>query len=334
MKTTPAAFLLLLLLLLPVAAASARQAAPGGGPGLEEAARLNSEVVRLYAAGKYAEALPAAERVVGLREEALGAAHPSVGSALVNLAAVEVGLGKTEEARAHYRRAAALLEKAGDEYARTLVNALEGVTRLERDLNSAVELHKRVLALKEKAFGPESFQAALTHFNLGHFSQLRRNYDEAERHFRRFVEIAEKAKGGAEDDLGVALTRLACLERRKGRGDEAEAFEARANEIFRSVAEKRLPLEGGPINGKAVSKPQPYYPEEAKRARAQGTVVVEILLGETGVVLSACAQKSDRHPSLKEASEFAAYSARFTPTYMGGKPSKVRGTITYNFVLQ
>ena len=329
-----AAALLLLLAFAAGAPAGAQTPAPQDAPGLEEAGRLNAEVVRLYAAGRYAEALPAAARVVELREKGLGAAHPSVGSALVNLAAVESGLGKTDEARGHYRRAADLLEKAGDDYARTLVGAVEGLARLEKDINGAVELHKRALALKEKAYGPESFQAALTHFNLGHFGQLRRNYDEAERHFRRFVEIAEKAKGGAEDDLGVALTRLACLERRKGRRGEAAAFEVRADEIFQSVAEKRLPLEGGFINGKAVSKPQPYYPEEAKRARAQGTVTVEILVGETGVVLSACAQKGDRHPSLKEVSEFAAYSARFTSTLVGGRPTKVRGTITYNFVLQ
>ena len=59
-----------------------------------------------------------------------------------------------------------------------------------------------------------------------------------------------------------------------------------------------------------------------------------MLVGETGTVLSACAQKSDRDPSLKRSSELAAYSARFTPTYVNGRPVKVRGVITYNFVLR
>ena len=330
MKRTVPVVLMLMLLAAP---AAAQEAAAKSTPGLEEAARLTAEAVRLYGEGKYAEALPAAARVLELREKELGPAHPAVGSALVNLAAVEVGLGETDEARGHYRRAVAVLEKADAAAALALVNALEGLARLERDVGGAVELHKRSLAAKEKAYGPESFQAALSHFNLGHFAELRRDYDEAERRFRRFVEIAEKAKGSAEEDLGVALTRLACLQRRKGKRDEAAAFDARADELFSSVAEKRLPLAGGIINGKAIAKPQPYYPEEAKRTHAQGTVEVEILVGESGVVLSACAQKGNRHPSLKEASERAAYSARFTPTLVDGKPVKVRGLITYNFVL-
>ncbi|HEX7957310.1 MAG TPA: TonB family protein [Pyrinomonadaceae bacterium] len=313
---------------------SAQESAAKETPGLAEATRLNAEVVRLYAEGKYAEALPAAARVLELREKEQGPAHPSVGGALVNLAAVEANLGKTSEARGHYRRAATLLEKAGDDAARTLISAVEGLARLEGDIRAAVELHKRALALKEKAYGPESRQAALSHFQLAYFAELRGDNDEAGRRLLRYAEIAEKTKGGSEDDLAVAYTRLACIQRRQGKRDEAAGSDARADEIFTSASEKRQPLDGGVLNGKAVSKAQPFYPAEAKRARAQGTVTVEIIIGETGVVLSACAQKSDRDPSLKRASELAAYRARFTPTYVNGKPVKVRGVITYNFVLQ
>jgi TonB family protein len=345
MKTTMTAVLIIILLAALAAAqtpegardtgqGAAQQSSAKSTPGLAEATRLNAEALRLYDAGKYAEALTAAERVLELREKELGASHPSVGNALVNLAAIESALGKSDEAKAHYRRAAAMLETAGDEAARTLIIALEGLARLEQHLPGAVELHKRILALKEKAYGPESFQAALTHFQLGHFAELQGDYDEVERRFRRFIEITEKAKVGSEDDVAVAYARLACLLRRKGKQDEAAAAYARSDEIFSSVAEKRPPLDGGTLNGKAISKPQPFYPASAKRARAQGTVTVEILVGETGSVLSACAQKSDRDPSLKKASELAAYSARFTPTYINGKPIKVKGFITYNFVLQ
>lgn len=332
MKATVTSVLLLLLL---AAAAAAQTPAAQETPGPAEAARLNAEAVRLYAAGKYAEAQAAAARVLELREKELGPSHPSVGSALVNLAAAESALGKTDEAKAHYRRAAALLEKAGDDSARTLVSALEGLARLERDFNGAVGLHRRALALKEKAYGPESFQAALSHFQLGHLAELRSDRDEAERRFRRFIEIAEKAKGGSsEDDLAVAYARLSCLLEREGKEAEAAAAYARSDEIYKSVAEKRPPLDGGVINGKALSKPQPFYPAAAKRARAQGTVTVELLVGETGTVLSACAHEGDTDSSLKRASELAAYAARFTPTYVNGKPVKVRGTITYNFVLR
>jgi TonB family protein len=345
MKTTVTSVLLLLLLAAHAAAqtpegardpgqGAAQQPAATSTPGLVEAARLNNEAVGLYAAGKYEEALPLARRIVELRAKELGASHTLVGAALLNVAAVEGRLALTDEARKDYRRAAAIFEKGGDESLRSLITAVDGLARLETDIRRAIDLHKRGLALKEKVHGPESIEVALTSFNLGHFYDLLGDDGEAERRFRRFLETAEKGKAGAEDDVAVAYLRLACIAGRKGERDEAAALEAAADKVYLSAMGKRLPFDGGIINGKAVSKPPPSYPEEAKRVHAQGTITVEILVGEAGVVLGACAQRGRGHQSLKRASEFAAYRAQFTPTSINGKPVKVRGIITYNFVLQ
>lgn len=322
-----------------LAAGQARaQDAPEGGPpppsAQTESTRLHGEVISLYAAGKFAEALPLASRAVELKEKELGPSHPQVGAALVNLAAVERNLGKSAESRKHYERAAEIFEKGGDESARSLITAVEGLARLESDIFRVVVLHKRILALKEKAYGPESPAAGLSLFQLGHFNDLLRDYGAAERYFQRFLRIAEKTGARAEDDIAVAYTRLGCLMRKKGEGDEAAAYESKADAAFKSAADKRPPVESGVVNGKALSKPQPSYPAEAKRASADGTIQVEILIGESGAVLSACAQRGEGHKSLKESSEFAAYNARFTPTTVGGRPVKVRGVITYRFVLQ
>jgi TonB family protein len=92
------------------------------------------------------------------------------------------------------------------------------------------------------------------------------------------------------------------------------------------------PISGGVLNGKAISKPQPAYPPIAKAARASGTVTVQILIDESGRVVSAHAVSG--HPLLQEAAVQAAYQARFTPTLLSGQPVKVSGVITYNFVLQ
>jgi TonB family protein len=342
MRAAPA---LICLLILAAAATAARaqtaQAPKTDGaraqaetsPAQAEAARLNDEVVKLYAAGKYAEALPLAERAVELREKELGRARTLVAGALLNLAAVERSLNKLEEAKAHYKRAASILEKAGDEAARPLINAVEGEARMESDVYNALELHKRALALKEKTLGPDAPEVARSLFPLGHLSDLLANRGDAERYFKRFIEVEGKNKAGAEDDVAVAYVRLACLADKQGNRGEALSYAARANDVFKAVADKRGPVEGGVINGKAVSKPQPVYPAEAKRARAEGTVEVEMLIGENGSVLSACA-RGEGHPALKLASEFAAYNARFTPTLVNGKPSKVRGIITYRFVLR
>jgi protein TonB len=95
---------------------------------------------------------------------------------------------------------------------------------------------------------------------------------------------------------------------------------------------KRTVVSGGVLNGKAISKPPPAYPPIAKAARAQGTVTVQILVDESGRVVSASAVNG--HPLLQQAAVAAARNARFSPTLLSGQPVKVSGVITYNFVLQ
>ncbi|HSL55913.1 MAG TPA: energy transducer TonB [Pyrinomonadaceae bacterium] len=87
----------------------------------------------------------------------------------------------------------------------------------------------------------------------------------------------------------------------------------------------------GPITGLAISLPKPAYPEMAKRIRIQGAVSVQVLVDETGRVVSATAVSG--HPFLLAEARKAALQARFSPTRIGDQPVKVSGVITYNFVL-
>jgi TonB family protein len=87
----------------------------------------------------------------------------------------------------------------------------------------------------------------------------------------------------------------------------------------------------GPITGLAISLPKPIYPEMAKRIRLQGQVNVQVLVDETGRVVSAKAVSG--HPLLLVEAQRAALQARFSPTRLGEQTVKVSGVITYNFVL-
>jgi TonB family protein len=89
---------------------------------------------------------------------------------------------------------------------------------------------------------------------------------------------------------------------------------------------------GGVLNGKALSKPAPDYPRPAKKARASGTVVVQLTVDEGGNVAEAAAVSG--HTLLHAAAVDAARRAKFSPTLLCGKPVRVSGIITYNFVLQ
>jgi protein TonB len=95
---------------------------------------------------------------------------------------------------------------------------------------------------------------------------------------------------------------------------------------------KKVPkqISGGVLNGKATSLPKPPYPPAARAVRASGAVTVQVLIDESGSVVSATAVSG--HPLLRAAAVQAARSARFSPTQLSGQPVKVSGVITYNFV--
>ena len=91
------------------------------------------------------------------------------------------------------------------------------------------------------------------------------------------------------------------------------------------------PVSGGVLNGTAINLPAPLYPDAAKRMRTQGVVSVDVILDETGKVVSANA--SSGPPILREAAVQAALRARFSPTKLSGQPVKVSGVINYKFAL-
>jgi TonB family protein len=86
----------------------------------------------------------------------------------------------------------------------------------------------------------------------------------------------------------------------------------------------------GMLAGRAVSLPKPEYPRAARATRASGAVSVKILINEAGSVITARAVSG--HPLLRRSAEIAACRARYTPTIVDGRPARVSGIITYNFV--
>ena len=103
-------------------------------------------------------------------------------------------------------------------------------------------------------------------------------------------------------------------------------------------------INGGVLNGKAVTLVKPAFPEEAKTAGVQGTVNVEVMIDEGGNVISAAAVKpkdgetelpvevANAWTALRAASEQAALESKFSLTTLSGVPVKIKGVIVYNFV--
>jgi TonB family protein len=83
--------------------------------------------------------------------------------------------------------------------------------------------------------------------------------------------------------------------------------------------------------GHALSLPKPSYPEEAKSKRVSGTVVVEVVTNEQGLVSWA---KAISGPELlRGASQKAACRARYSPTIISGRSVRTESTIQYFFEL-
>src|SRR5437016_1473668 len=96
--------------------------------------------------------------------------------------------------------------------------------------------------------------------------------------------------------------------------------------------EEKAPAEGGFLNGKAIDLPNAAYPDKARETHAAGTVQVQVLVDETGKVISA---KATFGPEvLRDAAEKAALRAKFKPMIVDGAPVKVSGILTYDFVAQ
>src|SRR5262245_50755725 len=123
-----------------------------------EVDKLNAEVIRLYRAGKYAEAIPIAQRVLALREKALGPDHSSVATSLNNLAELYRAHGRYGEAEPLHKRTITILEKAlGPDHidVGTSLNNLAALYQSQGRSGEAEPLLKRSLALREKALGPD-----------------------------------------------------------------------------------------------------------------------------------------------------------------------------------
>ena len=116
-----------------------------------------------------------------------------------------------------------------------------------------------------------------------------------------------------------------------------------------SAAVAQSTIQAGIVNGKAVSLPRPVYSDEARAAGLEGTVFVDVVIDESGDVISAAANTEPRKlrgadmnadeveipvadPILRDAAEQAALKAKFSPTLVNGPKVRVAGTLIYKFV--
>lgn len=217
--------------------------------------KLNSEVVRLYHAGKYTEAIEIAKRVLALTETQLGPDHPDVGQSLNNLALLYNNQGRTAEAEALYKRSLDIGEKAlGSDHPNvgTTLNNLAELYRIRGRYAQAEPLYKRSLGIRENALGRNHPDVGQSLNNLAALYHSQGRYAEAEPLYKRSLGIREKALGPDHPEVGQSLNNLAELYRSQRRYAEAEPLFKRDIAIGEKASGPDHPKVGTTLNNLAL----------------------------------------------------------------------------------
>lgn len=308
-----------------------QRGAPQASAEMAEAASLTASVMKLYQEGKYDEALPLAKRVLEISERVLKPDDESIILALINMGEIQLARGRPDEATKPFERALKACERTKGPADTQLSRVLDSLSLAYHALGRTLDTenaYKRALDVRERALGLDHPEVSRSILRLAQFYQYEGEYKKADPLYQRLVAIREKQ--GAGDALAEALDGYACLLRKTSHEEQAVLLEERSQGILHPDDPTMRPLNGGILNGKALSLAMPQYPYLARTVHIRGTVLVQVLIDESGKVVRACAVEGPN--LLMKASESSAMRSRFSPTRLDGKPVKVIGTITYNFM--
>jgi TonB family protein len=97
--------------------------------------------------------------------------------------------------------------------------------------------------------------------------------------------------------------------------------------------EKKKPIvvSAGVMAGQIITKVNPTYPEDARKARIQGAVVLNAIISKTGDVISL--QVASGPKELMKSAVDAVQQWKYKPYLLNGQPTEVTTTITVNYSL-
>ena len=97
------------------------------------------------------------------------------------------------------------------------------------------------------------------------------------------------------------------------------------------AAPERVRVSMGVTSGLLVKKVAPEYPPDARRARIQGTVVLQVVINKSGDITTV--ELVSGHPMLAPAAIEAVKQWKYKPYILNGEPVEVETQITVNFTL-
>jgi len=280
-----------------------------------EAIRLDSRLATAYACrggvlentGDFLKAVKDFDRALNLQ--------PDNGDFFYSRAQVQDRLGNTELALEDLAKAVELIKS---EFGRSVAFALRGrIYQKSAKLDESIKDYTEAIRLAP-SFAYHSANRAEVYFDKKEFEKAIADYSEAIRldptnkYFRQDRARVYKAIGRQD---------LALLDEKN--------LEEPAHRVSPDCKDTTTMIDVGDVTNLATQLSQPSYPPLGNGVRVSGTVVIEVIIDQKGLVISAHAISG--HPLLRASSVIAARRATFKPWVICGKPVKAKGTIHFVF---
>jgi TonB family protein len=302
-------------------------------------AQKNHEIVDNAAAAfvsvkNYAIAEKLLDAGLEIRGATSGQQSKEYAAGLVKLGDLEAKRGKSFDAIEFYKKAVAL----GDtpEVANALIY-LGTHTNTKVEMAAAMDYFQRAVAV---ASTPKESGRAMTWLANAESSDPAMA-SQAEAHFR--TAIAQQDPASAEESISLDL--FARFLDQQDRGDEAKELRARSNTIVKAEMSESLAkshttfaevfkasVAQGTTQPKLIRKVEPEYNEDARAAKYQGTVVLQVVIGPDGFAHNIQVVRSLGLGLDQKAAEAVA-QWQFSPGIKDGSPVPVAATVEVNFRL-
>ncbi|MFY9821333.1 MAG: energy transducer TonB [Thermoanaerobaculia bacterium] len=203
------------------------------------------------------------------------------------------------------------------------------VARAYNQLGSASFQSKELEASEDafrRAVSSGGVWGTLARYNLSQVLLTRRRWAEAAEMARSYIKDAGQA-GTAIDQAHIVL----CQARANLPEEPRPPFKA-AEEVSKDPADARK-VEGQVTRPEILSRTNPRYTEEARKAKVTGTVIVEAIIDKEGCVTNV-RPLHGLPKGLTESAENAVRRWVFKPATLAGEPVKVFYVLTVNFAIQ
>ncbi|MEP3479945.1 MAG: CHAT domain-containing tetratricopeptide repeat protein [Fuerstiella sp.] len=243
------------------------QAAPQDRQQLARAENLQSQVLELFSAGKFREAIPVAQQVLRIWETELGPLHSDVAAAYSNLGEIHRRLGDLAKAKPLHERSLKIRERTlGQNHADTATSAtyVAMIHEAQGDDTSAEKRYRQALKIRKSVFGSEHPEVASALNNIGSLLKTQSKTKQAEVLFKQGLAIRRKTQGATHPDSAPSLDNLAQIYEQRGQFADAEPLYQQALKIRETHSGKEHPDTAITLNNLAA-----LYDKQSRHTEAE-----------------------------------------------------------------